>query len=647
MKSFQLLTALLLVSATLQAQQVKFSDLKPEAGKELSFTYDPAGTKLEKSTAIKCRVVSFSPGTYITDGPKITNIDLVKEGAVFKGVVPTTDSTTLVALLLSSDEGRDENAAGYYTKLLRKGKESAESYIGEANLLNTAGGIVLMKPDLPKAKVAYEKAFALNPALKKKLFYNYLAMNYRMDKETGTTMIKDNIALLEGSKTKDEKDLILVFNLYTLLKDKEAAALAKTNVLKAYPLGVLAYNDDAAALNPVKEAKIMDAMVTAMISKYKLNPAKKEDNNKLSNLYYRLASLYAKEKNTEKFNFYADKITHKVSRAGLYNTIAWPLAENNENTAFAAEISKKSLDLLIAAKDDEFGVPYSTKEEYLKSLDNTYGMYADTYALLLYRQGKFKDAIAYEDKSFAMSGNVSPDMNVRYVTYLKQDGQYEKAYTTAEKLIQEGEATDSVKIDFKMLYTKLGKKGDYTTYLAKLEEASYLKEKEVWLKKMIDMPAPAFSLANLKGEKVSLADYKGKTVIVDYWATWCGPCVASFPGMQKAIEKYKENPNVVFLFINTWQNEDNREQVVKDFMAANTKYTFNVLLDTKNKQDPSKYDVISQYKVDGIPTKFVIDGNGNIRFKAVGFSGSADGVVKEIDMMVGLVASTNQMAKTK
>jgi thiol-disulfide isomerase/thioredoxin len=647
MKSFTLFSAMLAVSAALQAQQVKFSDVKPEAGKELSFTYDPAGTKLEKSTAVKCRVVTFSPGTYITDGPKITNIDLVKSGAVFKGMVPTTDSTTLVALLLSSDEVRDENPAGYYTRLLRKGKETAESYIGEASLLNTAGGIVLMKPNLPKAKAAYEKGFALNPALKKKLIYNYLAMNYRMDKVAGTSLIKEEIALLEAGKTKDEKDLILVFNLYTLLKDKEAAALAKTKVLQAYPAGTLAYNDDAAALNTVKDAKTMDAMVNTMISKYKLDMAKKQDTYKLSNLYYRLTSLYAKEKNTEKFNFYADQIAHKVSRAELYNSIAWPLAENNENTAFAADISKKSLDLLTAARDDEFGVPYTNKEEYLKSLDNTYGMYADTYALLLYRQGNFKDAIAYEDKSFAMSRNVSPDMNVRYVTYLKADGQFDKAYAVAEKLIQTGEATDSVKSDFKMLYSRLGKQGDYTAYVAKLQEASALKEKQEWLKKMIDMPAPAFTLANLKGEKVSLADFKGKTVIVDYWATWCGPCVASFPGMQKAIEKYKDNPDVVFLFINTWQNEENREQVVKDFMAANSKYKFNVLLDTKNKQDPSQYDVISQYKVDGIPTKFIIDGNGNIRFKAVGFSGSTDGVVKEIDMMVGLVAGSSQLAKTK
>ena len=89
---------------------------------------------------------------------------------------------------------------------------------------------------------------------------------------------------------------------------------------------------------------------------------------------------------------------------------------------------------------------------------------------------------------------------------------------------------------------------------------------------------------------------------------------------------------------NTWQNEENREKLVKDWMAANPNYTFNVLLDTKNIKDPSKFDVIDSYNItnDGIPQKYIIDPNGNIRFKKVGFSGTADGTVKELDMMIAL-----------
>jgi len=646
MRSLKLLLMLLFATMALKAQQVKFADLKPAAGKEVSFTYDPAGTKLEKSVVIKCRVFSLFPSTYLTAGPKVTIISLIKDGLLYKGVIPTTDSTTLVALSIYSDEGRDENPKGYYVKLDHSGKESAESYISEANLLDQFGRSLGMKADLPKSKAAFDQAFTLNPGLKKKWLYAYLSMNYRLDKDAGSKLIRENAELISKNKAPVEKDLSLLLNLYSLINDKTAIDSTKNNLLKAYPKGNFAYGVDVAALNAAKDLKVVEDKLNSLLAKYNFDPKNKADGDKLTYLYTLVANKYGKENNNEKFDFYASKITHKISRSRIYNAFAWPLAEKNENTAFAAEVSKKSLDLLISAKDDEFTAPYTTKADYVKALDDDYGMFADTYALLLYRLGNYKEAIAYEDKSFAMSANTSPDMSVRYVTYLKMDRQFEKAFAAAEKLIKDGEATDSVKTDFKMLYAKLGKQGDYTSYLAKLEEASYLKEKETWLKRMIDMPAPAFSLANLKGEKVSLADLKGKTVIVDYWATWCGPCVSSFPGMQKAIDKYKDNPNIVFLFINTWQREENREQVVKDFMNS-TKYTFNVLLDTKNKVDPTQFDVISQYKVDGIPTKFVIDGKGNIRFKAVGFSGTMDGVVKELDMMIGLVASTNQVAKTK
>jgi peroxiredoxin len=149
-------------------------------------------------------------------------------------------------------------------------------------------------------------------------------------------------------------------------------------------------------------------------------------------------------------------------------------------------------------------------------------------------------------------------------------------------------------------------------------------------KTMIDIPAPKFTLVDLKGDKVSLADLKGKIVIIDFWATWCGPCKASFPGMQKAVNKFANDPNVKFLFVNTWENNvDDKKKNAEDFIKQN-KYSFHVLLDNDNK-------VIESYKVSGIPTKFIIDKNGNIRFKAVGFDGSDDKLVNELSTMISLL----------
>jgi peroxiredoxin len=84
------------------------------------------------------------------------------------------------------------------------------------------------------------------------------------------------------------------------------------------------------------------------------------------------------------------------------------------------------------------------------------------------------------------------------------------------------------------------------------------------------------------------------------------------------------------VFIDTWENVDNKKKNAVDFIA-NNKYTFEVLLDNDNK-------VVDQFGVDGIPSKFVIDKYGMIRFKSVGFDGNDDKLVNEITAMIDLAS---------
>jgi hypothetical protein len=92
------------------------------------------------------------------------------------------------------------------------------------------------------------------------------------------------------------------------------------------------------------------------------------------------------------------------------------------------------------------------------------------------------------------------------------------------------------------------------------------------------------------------------------------------------VEHYASYKNVVFLFIDTWENKDNRDARVSGFIKDND-YPFHVLMDNDNK-------VVVDYKVDGIPTKFIIGPDQKIRFKSVGFGGNADELVEELKMMI-------------
>jgi thiol-disulfide isomerase/thioredoxin len=85
--------------------------------------------------------------------------------------------------------------------------------------------------------------------------------------------------------------------------------------------------------------------------------------------------------------------------------------------------------------------------------------------------------------------------------------------------------------------------------------------------------APSFTLDNIDGKKVSLSDFKGKVVYIDFWATWCGPCLAEMPHSKKLREKFAGNENIVFMYVSVdnSDSEDNWKAVVKkkDIVGVN------------------------------------------------------------------------------
>lgn len=148
-------------------------------------------------------------------------------------------------------------------------------------------------------------------------------------------------------------------------------------------------------------------------------------------------------------------------------------------------------------------------------------------------------------------------------------------------------------------------------------------------KEMINEPAPDFTLKNLAGEKVSLSSLMGKTVVLDFWATWCGPCLASFPGIQEVVNDYKDDESVEFLFIDTWESgsDDAKISKVKKFIKKKG-YNFNVVFDLNDK-------VVKDYGLQGIPTKFVVGPDGNIKFRKIG-GGPSGVLVEELYAMIEL-----------
>jgi cytochrome c biogenesis protein CcmG/thiol:disulfide interchange protein DsbE len=153
------------------------------------------------------------------------------------------------------------------------------------------------------------------------------------------------------------------------------------------------------------------------------------------------------------------------------------------------------------------------------------------------------------------------------------------------------------------------------------------------LAEMIAAQAPNFSLKDLGGNTVSLKDLKGKVIVLDFWSTWCVPCKKSFPAMQLAVNFYKNDASVKFLFIHTWETTKTPIEDVKKYIAQSG-FNFQVLMDLKD--GSGRNAAVEDYGVSAIPAKFVIDKTGNIVFKLTGFTGADADALKEISERITL-----------
>nr|WP_255437590.1 redoxin domain-containing protein [Thalassobacillus sp. CUG 92003] len=118
-------------------------------------------------------------------------------------------------------------------------------------------------------------------------------------------------------------------------------------------------------------------------------------------------------------------------------------------------------------------------------------------------------------------------------------------------------------------------------------------------------PAPEFRLKRLNGETVSLSDYEGEKIMINFWATWCPPCRAEMPDMEKL---YKET-DIEILAVNLTGTEDSRGDVNQ--FVNELELSFPILLD----QDSS---IMAKYKVSPVPTSIFVDENGTIQSVMLG-----------------------------
>lgn len=624
------IVAILLFSTILQAKENSFKTIpeKPKAGEEIKIIYNPINTPLSNAQNIFILAYFYSNVKNAQEVYDTRSYDLQNDNGNLSCKFKIDSDCDIVGIKFQSEEIVDNNEGnGYVVRLFdENGKETLKSQLGYASALSD-WGFIFLKHNLALSEQLLSELIGKYPEQKIKYLGSLLTIEAsKYGKNDKTRLIKklDELSSLNGL---NENDYLILAQYYKsfggeedlngMLKKAYDKLGKKIELANDKYYEILAEKDSEKRMQLSRESEI---------------PVP-DDTRKGMPLWTAVMTSLAKEKRFDLTKKWWNEVVNKYPiNQSTFTYVAGDLLENGDTT-MAIEVIHKGESEWNNNPSHRYAYRYTllSEDQYQKSVNLLYAQLLIYHSKILSNRN---DKYAALDKlnevlnliSYSLISGPFIDNYIKLIVVTKQ---FDGALKYLEYALKKGITSDGMEEALKSSYIKNnGSDVGFNEYWTKLDNecnAIILGNRK---NMMLNEVAPQFTLSDLDGKNVSLADLKGKVVIVDFWATWCVPCKASFPGMQKAVNKFKDNKNVAFLFVNTYQPKVDKKKEVGNFIKDN-KYTFHVLLDNDNK-------VAQSFKVSGIPTKFVIDKNGMIRFKVVGGASSDSEVVKELSTMVEL-----------
>lgn len=153
-------------------------------------------------------------------------------------------------------------------------------------------------------------------------------------------------------------------------------------------------------------------------------------------------------------------------------------------------------------------------------------------------------------------------------------------------------------------------------------------------------PIPSVDVKTTDGKTFNTSKFAndGKPMIIDFWATWCKPCINALPGMQIVVDKYANDTKVDFYFVGTMQSGNYKEKTISFIKKEG--FRLNFLLDRVNPDSGDQSLVFrkfaERFNSSGIPRKVILK-DGYLRYSSEGYSGSASMLADEISYAIELL----------
>ena len=624
-------------------------------GKKTTTLYRPENTPLQGATDIEASVYYWQDY-----GWRGEDLPLQKTDSGWVSTVQVPKNAALVVYKYSADGKSDnggKNMYAYFT-VDKKGRQLPSSYTGWA-LLRNKNTQMYSVPDLMKdstdmwiddevLRFWLNQEVASNPDERKNIFTYAVEMLSRQNTEASKERIRQEIEYIRQLDAQKHLPEIYLYRCRKaaekILHDDSLIQTLDAEILDRFPDGILARDKEIMRLYAIRDMAQLEKELDKFLKRFptkEFAPLESEIDNYFYGHLFRAVVYTPVIENKSYDKMY--KYLHDAP-INMLATFYWHLVQipYNQKQMSAEELLPHARALMNEMQERQrygYIAGYTPKEwiqELYRSRDDAYLVYAK----MLKDNNLLNESYALAQQLLKYFGSKEADFNDFYISLLEELGRTDEIIPFIKAGVKENAASPAMLERLKADYVaQNGSEKGFAIYIEEMKSNDVQKALRVRvMKDMCNEPIPLYEVETLEGGRIDMASLKGKIIILDFWATWCGPCKAAMPGMQMAVDKYKDDENVKFFFVSTQEFDPNFKQKIEEFIKEKG-YNFQVVFDEPNPQNENKRDLIYEtyaktFHFSGIPQKMIIDGDGNLRWRSTGYYGSPSALVDEISFIV-------------
>ncbi len=632
-----------------------------EGAAKQKVVYNPAGTVLENEKKVKG--VLYIMRNYWWEA---TDLDLKKRGGRWTATFEVPEDAVLLCSKFYTEEKADWGwPATYATFVLDKNKQNKEgSRLGWAMLRTPNSGLNL--PGMMEAEGAQPIAGEVQLMWLNNEFQQFPQAQLHQLRYLVNTLGR----VKPGEKNQQLKENILFFlandslsltdqqwsDMYDIaqrtLSDTTLARQIKERTKALYPDGIMARDEELLRIQnlfgSVKTREPDDSIAALAQVEFeaflKRFPTEKFRNARsfVSDLFYSKIFRAVNYDRIMRADDYSNvyKYIHDIPFDELVSThwhvVEIPFTNGQISAEKALPLSELIVNEMLTRPRDEYSMLVYSPNEWEKHVVKIRAMALYAHARVLDALERADEAMKYMEMVYPLYADKAEYANI-YVALLQNLGRDEEVIPYIKKCVSTDATTQQMLDLLREDYRKnSGSYEGFEDYLYSLKSAEKIaQEREKAISQLIDIPIELCALENMEGGITELNKKEGKILFLDFWATWCAPCKASMAGGQMLVDRWADDSDVEFYFVDTEENTADYRKKAEEFIHSKG-YSLNVLFDEGELKSQNKLykTMCAALHTSGIPLKVIVDGRGHIRWMGSGYKGSPVGMADEISYII-------------